>query len=264
MSQECKEGYILVGPVTIHYLEWGVGDQEVILLHGWGGDAHEWYWVARALGEEFRLIIPDLRGHGDSMKPAKYYTLADYGKDVFGLVEGLGLHQPALVGHSWGGAVALFVAATYPGTLSRVLAEDPVLNARLHNAAEVSLPRILHRKNQSPEEVFAEMKAENLSVTEEDLDRRWGAIQKFSNLALEQTLTANRDFDFETILPQVSCPTLVLVGKEALGGIIPPQEAERVRQLLGNGQVMTIEDMGHSLHRSNLERFLGLARSFLR
>lgn len=67
----------------------------------------------------------------------------------------------------------------------------------------------------------------------------------------------------EAILPQVSCPALVLVGKEELGGIIPTAEAERVRQLLPNGPVMVRDDMGHTLHRSHLNRFVELTRSFL-
>ena len=76
-------------------------------------------------------------------------------------------------------------------------------------------------------------------------------------------MTVNHEFDFDAILPQVTCPTLVLVGKEELGGVIPLGEAERVKELLPNGQVLIINDMGHSLHRSHRERFLELTRPFL-
>ncbi len=263
MSREWKDGYAFVGPVTIHYLEWGLGPKDLILLHGWTGDAHEWDPIARELSQDFRVVVPDLRGHGDSMKLPQYYTLDDFAKDVYGLVQKLALTQPALVGHSWGGTVGLYTAASYPGILGRVMAEEPVLNSSLRTAAEASLPHILGQKSLTPAEVFAVLRAENPMATECDLDRRWGAIQKFRVAALEQTLTVNKDGDLEGVLSSIGCPVMVLVGKEELGGLIPPGEAERVRQLLPNGTVMVVENMGHTLHYTDPERFLELTRSFM-
>ena len=94
----------------------GIG-QPVLLLHGWP-DTHEvWRHQITALGEAgYRTIAPDLRGFGDSDKPA---TVASYGMlqmvgDVIGLLDLLGTPQVDVVGHDWGGAIGAVLAALAP------------------------------------------------------------------------------------------------------------------------------------------------------
>jgi pimeloyl-ACP methyl ester carboxylesterase len=80
----------------------------VVLIHGFPESHRTWREIAARLGDRFRLIMPDLRGFGDSDRPQ---DVADYATDmliadIFALADALGIDRFALVGHDWGGAMA--------------------------------------------------------------------------------------------------------------------------------------------------------------
>src|SRR5205814_144847 len=90
--------------------------------HGLGGTgAAIWKNHAEVLARDYRVVVPDLRGAGGSPKPPVPYSLQDFVDDLRGLVEQLGLAAAALVGHSFGGSIALAYAAQYPGDVRAVV-----------------------------------------------------------------------------------------------------------------------------------------------
>jgi len=258
-----REGEVRLSRIKMHYVEWGDGPRHLILLHGWTGWGHEWDRVATALQDEYHIFAPDQRGHGDSDKPESGYTLADYTQDLHEFIAAMRLDKPPLVGHSWGGAVGLVLAAQHPEDLSKLVCEDPVLSDRASNMDTVSLPRILSRKERSREQLLADFRQMEPQASDEDLEARLLSVGKFSAEALRQTLTVNKNFRFEEIYPRITIPTLMLIGSVEQGGIIPRDEVERVRQLLPGVEIAFWEDVGHSPHRTHLSRFLASLRRFL-
>ena len=102
-----------VNGVRLHYVTAGEGDP-VVLLHGWPQTCHEWRRVIPALAENHRVIAPDLRGLGDSEKPAEGYDASTLAEDIHQLLLHLGASPAHLVGHDLGGPVAYALAAIYP------------------------------------------------------------------------------------------------------------------------------------------------------
>jgi pimeloyl-ACP methyl ester carboxylesterase len=100
--------------ITLRVAESGDGDAPpVVLLHGWGASLYMYRFPLDRLARAgYRVIAPDLRGHGLSEKPrtAGSYTLDAYLDDVIALLDALGVSQAALVGQSMGGAIALHMA----------------------------------------------------------------------------------------------------------------------------------------------------------
>ena len=95
--------YADLGDVRLHYVTAGSGFP-VVLLHGWPQSWYEWRHVIPGLAERFRVIAPDLRGLGDSSRPADGYDKKTVGGDVWRLVHDvLGISAFHLVGHDWGG-----------------------------------------------------------------------------------------------------------------------------------------------------------------
>lgn len=95
------------GPIPIYYDDTGYGDP-VILLHGHAADHRLWDDQVEALARaRFRVIRPDLRGHGRSGAPPSGYRYEDYVTDLKALIGNLGAGPVNLVGHSLGGAIAL-------------------------------------------------------------------------------------------------------------------------------------------------------------
>lgn len=103
-----------LGDVRLHYVTAGAGFP-VVLLHGWPQSWYEWRHVIPGLARNFRVVAPDLRGLGESSRPAGGYDKRTVGGDVWRLAsEVLGIAEFHLVGHDWGGPVAYAVAAAHP------------------------------------------------------------------------------------------------------------------------------------------------------
>jgi pimeloyl-ACP methyl ester carboxylesterase len=100
-----------IDEVSIHYIKAGKGDP-VVLLHGIPQTSHEWRYIIPHLTKRYSVIAPDLRGLGDSSRPAGGYDKKTIANDIWRLVhEHLGIDKFFLVGHDWGGPVAFSLAA---------------------------------------------------------------------------------------------------------------------------------------------------------
>ena len=91
-------------------------DDLAVLLHGWPQDGSSWSRVAPMLVEAgYRVVCPDLKGFGRSDKPRKGYDPTTLGDEISQLIRALHARKAVLVGHDWGGAVALATAFRHPG-----------------------------------------------------------------------------------------------------------------------------------------------------
>src|SRR6185312_12902793 len=111
--------------IRVHYLRTGGARPPVVVLHGLMGSGACWTPVARALAGEFDVVMPDARGHGASSAPVHGYRYDDLASDVVGLIRGLELSRPVLIGHSMGGMTAAVVASRGAGILRALVLVDP-------------------------------------------------------------------------------------------------------------------------------------------
>lgn len=109
-----EDGHVTLNGTGFRYRDWGDQGQPVVLLHGLASTSHIWDLVAPLLSSDFAVVALDQRGHGESDKPATGYDFATVARDLQSFVDALGLQNPIVVGHSWGGNVAVEHAATYP------------------------------------------------------------------------------------------------------------------------------------------------------
>ncbi|MFI0424809.1 alpha/beta fold hydrolase [Spongiactinospora sp. 9N601] len=110
------KNHLTVNGVDLAYLDEGKGDP-VILLHGFPDSSHLWrHQIPALVGRGFRVIVPDLRGFGDSGKPqeAEAYTMQTIVNDVVALSLRLGIQRAHVVGHDWGAAIAWMYAFLTP------------------------------------------------------------------------------------------------------------------------------------------------------
>ena len=110
--------------LRMRFLDWGGDGAPVLALHGLASSANWYDTVAPLLQDDFRVIAPDQRGHGQTTQAPSGYDWASVASDAVGLLDHLGIEQAAVLGHSWGGNVAVNVAAKFPTRTSALVMID--------------------------------------------------------------------------------------------------------------------------------------------
>ena len=106
--------------IDLHYVDRGKGEP-LLLVHGIGGCGGQWGSIADALAQNYRLIIPDPRGHGWSTGAASSFTTLNASEDIAALLNSLGLHRVRAIGLSAGGMVLLHLATREPDRISSMV-----------------------------------------------------------------------------------------------------------------------------------------------
>ncbi|MGZ3381288.1 MAG: alpha/beta fold hydrolase, partial [Isosphaeraceae bacterium] len=129
--------FVESGGIKIHYLDHPGGEPALVLLPGLSATAPIYEdLIGAGLSPRFRDVAVDLRGRGqsdgppagfDPASPAANYTMAEHAADVVSLLDALGLRRVVLVGHSFGGMLALYLAAHHPERFPRIVVLDAAI-----------------------------------------------------------------------------------------------------------------------------------------
>ena len=117
----------LANGTRIHYRRVGAGAEAVVCLHGFPQTGRSWERLAARLAGRFTIIAPDLRGAGESQRPATGYDKKTMAADIHELVASLGFGRVHLVGHDIGAAVAYAYAAQWPDEVARLVMIEMLL-----------------------------------------------------------------------------------------------------------------------------------------
>ena len=120
-----QSAHIEANGLKLHYTRTGGDKPPVVLAHGFSDAGLCWTPVAEALAADYDIIMVDARGHGLSDAPAQGYGTAEQAGDLAGVITGLALKRPALLGHSMGAATILAMAGLHPELPGAILLEDP-------------------------------------------------------------------------------------------------------------------------------------------
>ncbi|HET9490172.1 MAG TPA: alpha/beta hydrolase [Methylomirabilota bacterium] len=275
--------------LRLHYVDWGHGDNPpLVLVHGGRDHCRNWDWVAEALREEWHVIAPDLRGHGDSQWSTDgSYTLASYIYDLAQLIHQQRLAPVTIIAHSLGGVVALRYAGIYPATVARLVAIEGLgpSPARLAERAARMIDQRMDdwireqrglagrppRRYASIEDAFKRMQEENPHLTaeqarhltvhgvnqNEDGTYSW----KFDNYVRSWLPYDMSSRDIQHLWGRIACPTLLLHGKESRWAGDPATDGRAAH--FRHARVVGIDGAGHWLHHDRLDEFLRLVRAFL-
>ena len=223
----------------------------VLLLHGFPLDRTMWASQRSTLGALYRVIAPDLRGHGESAVPGGIYPVADMAQDVVELLDALRVNEPVVVvGHSMGGYLALDMAVRHPKRLRGMVlvnsraGGDPPATAQVREElarqveasgdAEAVVASMLGK-------LFAPSSYERHAVVVgqvRDQMRRTaptGVAGTLRGLATRPDRTAD--------LGRISVPSLVVVGAE--DQMIPPAESRALAESLPNARLVEVPGAGH-------------------
>jgi pimeloyl-ACP methyl ester carboxylesterase len=117
------ERYITINGMNIRYAARGSG-RPLVLLHGFCEFLETWDFNLRPLGEYYRVYAMDLPGHGLSDKPYLDYTIAFFTDFTLSFMEALDIDRASLIGHSFGGAIGISIATSFPEKVDRLILES--------------------------------------------------------------------------------------------------------------------------------------------
>lgn len=117
-----QHGYAESNGVKIHYVTLGQGPL-VIMIHGFPDFWYTWRHQIDGLSDQFQVVAVDLRGYNDSDKPkgVENYAMPVLASDIVAVIRHLGRETAIVVGHDWGGAIAWYLAMTFPALVERLI-----------------------------------------------------------------------------------------------------------------------------------------------
>jgi pimeloyl-ACP methyl ester carboxylesterase len=258
--------FVELGSLRIAYREWGspTAARVVVLIHGITGSSLSWVRVAPVLAERYHVIAVDLKGHGDSDRAETGYRFSDQAREVAALCQSLGLQRPSVVGHSWGGAVAVHLA-TSTALVDRLVLEDPALGLRGIGPRDLLQVResCAHSVGLTREEAARHMRESPApGWTELDVAGKIDAMTKGSPAAVRAVFVENDPWDLHHLIHRLRCPTLLLRAPIEHGGIVD-QEAVALAEANPQVRVATIARADHDVHRTQYAAFIAEVEPFL-
>ena len=253
--------------LPLHYRQYGERGEALVLLHGLFGSSANWGSIARELADEYRVIVPDLRNHGQSPH-ADYMDYASMAGDLLDLLDHISIPRAVLVGHSMGGKVAMRLALTSPERVAGLAVVDiaPIayahdFSAILDGLAAIDLESLTDRQQADrllaarvPESGVRGFLLQNLA-REND---RWRWRVNLASLRANMPLITGFDGPPDA---SYSGPTHFIYGE--LSHYVQAQSYAEVRQLFPGADFCPVANAGHWVYAEQRDGFMRCLRKFL-
>ncbi|MEG2540682.1 MAG: alpha/beta hydrolase [Clostridia bacterium] len=226
----------------MHYKSFGSGD-DIVFLHGWGGDISSFLFIAKQLSRSYKVTLLDFPAFGDSAEPETPFTVSDYAECVVQLLDDLKIDCATIVGHSFGGRVAMELAMFYPKRVSALVLID---SAGLKPRRKLSyyLRLILHKS----------LKKCGCAGLKGSAD-----FQKLSP-TMKETFKNIVNYDQTPLLKDIAQQTAIFWGKEDTE--TPPYMAKKLRRHIVHSEIFWL-DGGHFAYISDSAKFYAILCAFL-
>ncbi len=272
--------------LSLHALEWSTEGVPMILIHGFGNEAHIWDDFAPRVAGHYRVIAISLRGHGDSdWDPESRYDYTNHLADLEAITKQLGIDRMVLVAHSLGGRVSMLYAGRHPEQLAGLVIVDsaPELDARgttriRMEVAEHQAPvfssiaeyenLLAHNYPAATPDAIKRMARNGVKQNEDGkyqlkMDTAYRGVNG-PRLGPEELASREEEHirNMWAALEKLSCPTLVVRG--AASDIMSPEVADRmVEEVLPNGTLAVVPQAGHSVMTDNPDGFADAVCEFV-
>ncbi|CUS05350.2 Alpha/beta hydrolase family protein [Candidatus Promineifilum breve] len=252
-----------VNGIALHYQEAGTGEP-LLLLHGLGSRSDDWEMQLPAFAGRYRVIAPDLRGHGRSAKPPGPYSVPMMAADVLGLLDHLNVTAAHVVGLSMGGMIAFQLAVDCPARVRSltIVNSGPALVARTVGEWLRVQQRLLLARFSGPTRTGHFLSRRLFPKPEQEALRaqfieRWSANDPAAYLA---SLRALVGWSVLERVGEITCPVLVISGDR---DYTPVETKRAYTALIPRARLVIVEDSGHATPIDQAERFNASVLEFL-
>lgn len=231
--------------VDINYIEYGEGD-DIVLLHGWGQNIE----MMKPVGDKLKghIIILDLPGYGESSEPPNVWTIYDYVECVHEFLNSIGVKNPIMMGHSFGGKISLAYASKYKvkklvlfaSPFKKGVEKMPLKTKILKTAKKIPLLNKL--------EGFAK---KHIGSTD----------YKNASEMMRKILVETVNLDIREDVKKIKCPTFIFWGTN--DEAVPVEDAKELESLIPDAGLVIYEGCTHYAYLEMLPQVIKVIRIFL-
>lgn len=239
---------ITIDDIKINYTDEGRGKNTLVFLHGWGQNINMMDPVATPFKKNNRVIIIDLPGFGHSEEPKTVYTVYDYASCVNKLLNKLKATNITLIGHSFGGKIALVYATKYD-IKKLVLLASPYKKER----KDLSLKEKLMKKM---------YQISFLKKLGDKLKKHIGSTDyKNSSEMMRKVLVSTVNTEIKDEISKITVPTIIIWGTDDKA--VPYSHGEELSHLIKDAGLITYEGGTHYAYLERLEQTINIIKSFI-
>jgi len=236
----------------------------LVFIHGLGSSAKDWGFQVAEFSPKYKVVTFDLRGHGQSDKPAGPYTLPLFSSDAAGLLKALDIDSAHIVGVSLGGGVAFQLTIDYPELVKTltIVNSGPAMGGTFEQAQQ-EIERRVAIVQQVGMRAMGEALAPNLFPKLEQQPLREGFIESWAENDPDAYIASTRSmlgWDVTDKLGSIRCPTLVISADQ---DYTPVAAKEAYVKLMPNARLVVIPDAHHGTPIEKPEEFNAVLGSFL-
>lgn len=246
--------YTKVDNLNIYFQKVGKG-HDLIMLHGWGLNSSTFWPTVDFLKDNLTLWILDLPGFGRSDKPGKTFDTNDYAEIVADFIKVNKIKKPSILGHSFGGKIAIRLTSTYPNLVDKLILVGASGIKRVPSFRRVLIypaAKIIHHL---VPDIF------NLkTIIRKKFYRKIESDYENAGL-MKDTLLKTIQEDLTEQLKKIKNETLIIWGEEDKA--VPLRYGKKMYQLIENSRLVVIEGKGHFLHVHDPERFSTYVKDFV-
>lgn len=252
-----------INGVRLHYSVTGNPEgKPVILMHGWGCNVTTVASIAEALSDSNRIISVDLPGHGKSSEPpllpdGKPWGVYEYADVIEKLMEILNLRNPVLIGHSYGGRLAIIIGSR--ANVEKIVLVDsagvkpkrkPSYYYKVYKfkAIKKLLPLVVGRKKAN-------------EIIERKRAKAGSADYRQASPMMRMVMSKSVNQDLKHLMPKISAPTLLIWGENDTA--TPLGDAQIMEKLIPDAGLVAFKGAGHYSFLDNPAQFRAVIRSFI-
>ena len=231
--------------IKINYRQYGEGI-DVVLLHGWGQNIEMMMPIGNGIKDNHRVTIIDLPGFGVSEEPDFAYTIFDYCEIVHELLDSLKIKNPILIGHSFGGRIAIVYASKYP-------VDKMVL---------FGSPCVRHEYKSFKQSFYKKIKKIKLFKPIVNYMKKHLGSEDYRNASpiMRDILVKTVNQDLSEYAKKVRCSTLLIWGEN--DEAVPVSEARELDELLIDSALIVLPGT-HYCYLENLQQVINILDNFI-
>ncbi|MEG0021710.1 MAG: alpha/beta hydrolase [Bacilli bacterium] len=241
--------YRNIKDVKLNYINYGNKEKEtLVFLHGWGQNIDMMKPIADPFSKDFNIIIIDLPGHGSSSEPNYAWQFSEFIDCVHILLEELKVVNPTLIGHSFGGKIALYYASIYKVN-KLILFGSPYKKG----IQKISLKT----------KILKQMKKVPVVNKLEGFAKKHMGSTDYRNASeiMREILVNHVNLDITDLVKKIKASTLIVWGTE--DDAVPIEDARELESLIKNSGLVVYEGCTHYAYLERLNQTINVMRSFL-